>query len=87
MTQTLTAGDDFPGDRHDQPPSLVIRAGSPAALLRIVPHLIGFVPEASLVVIGVTPPRDRIRITLPYDLPDPPGAGLSPTSPRTPLPC
>jgi hypothetical protein len=44
MTQTLTAGDDFPGDRHDQPPSLVIRAGSPAALLRIVPHLIGFVP-------------------------------------------
>ena len=48
MTQTLTAGDDFPGDRHDQPPSLVIRAGSPAALLRIVRHLIGFVPEASL---------------------------------------
>ncbi len=75
MTQTLTAGDDFP-DRHDQPPSLVLRADSPAALLRMVPHLLGFVPEASLVVLGVEPPRDRIRITLRYDLPDPPEAGL-----------
>ncbi len=75
MTQTLTTGDDFP-DRRDQPPSLVIRAGSPASLLRMVPHLLGFVPEASLVVLGVEPPRDRIRITLRYDLPDPPEAGL-----------
>ena len=75
MTQTLTAGDDFP-DRHDQPPSRVIRADSPAALLRMVPHLLGFVPEASLVVLGVEPPRDRIQITLRYDLPDPPEAGL-----------
>ena len=33
-------------------------------------------PEQSLVVIGVTPPRDRIRVTLRYDLPDPPEAGL-----------
>jgi hypothetical protein len=36
-----------------------------------VPHLLGFVPEASLVVIGVAPPRDRVRVTLRYDLPDP----------------
>jgi hypothetical protein len=74
MTQTLTPGGDVPRDRQDQQPSLVIRAGSPAALLRLVPHLLGFVPEASLVVIGVAPPRDRIKLTLRYDLPDPPEA-------------
>ncbi len=37
-----------------------------------MPHLLGFVPEMSLVVIGTSPPRDRIRVTLRYDLPDPP---------------
>ena len=60
--------------KHTQPSS--VGPGSPAALLRLVPHLLGFVPETSLVVIGVTPPRDRIRVTLRYDLPDPPEAGL-----------
>jgi hypothetical protein len=73
MTQTLTAGDDLP---PDQQPTLVVRAGSPAALLRLVPHLLGFVPETSLVVMGVTPPRDRIKLTLRYDLPDPPEPDL-----------
>jgi uncharacterized protein DUF4192 len=65
-----------PQGRDDRQPDLVVRAGSPAALLRLVPHLLGFVPEASLVVIGVTPPRDRIRVTLRYDLPDPPERDL-----------
>ena len=92
MRQPLTAGDDAPqtsqaGQSPPTPqapgadqvpdPSLVVQAGSPAALLAIVPHLVGFVPEASIVVIGTSPPRDRIRITLRYDLPDPPGAGIS----------
>ena len=76
MRQTLTAGDDLPRAQNDPQPDLVVRAGSPAALLRLVPHLLGFVPETSLVVIGVTPPRDRIRVTLRYDLPDPPEADL-----------
>jgi hypothetical protein len=76
MTYTLAAGDDFPPDRTGQPISPVIRADSPTALLRIIPHLLGFAPEASLVVIGVSPPRDRIQLTLRYDLPDPPEAGL-----------
>jgi Domain of unknown function (DUF4192) len=79
MTQTTTAGDGSPegpqGPQGPQP-GFVVRAGSPAAMLRLVPHLLGFVPETSLVVIGVTPPRDRIRITLRYDLPDPPEAEL-----------
>jgi hypothetical protein len=77
MRQTLAAGDDLPQAHPDQQPDLVIRAGSPTALLRLVPHLMGFVPAASLVVIGVAPPRDRIRVTLRYDLPDPPGLGVS----------
>ena len=54
----------------------MVRAGSPAALLTLVPHLLGFVPEASLVVIGVAPPRDRIRVTLRYDLPEPPAVAV-----------
>jgi Domain of unknown function (DUF4192) len=80
MRPPLTAGDDAPqtpqADQSPEP-SQVIRAGSPPALLAIVPHLVGFVPEASIVVIGTSPPRDRIRVTLRYDLPDPPGAGIA----------
>jgi hypothetical protein len=77
MKQTIAAGDDLPQAQHDQQqPTLVVRAGSPAALLRLIPHLLGFVPEASLIVIGVAPPRDRIQVTLRYDLPDPPAADL-----------
>jgi hypothetical protein len=80
MRQTITAADDLPQHPQapqDREPTLVVRAGSPAALVRLVPHLLGFMPEASLVVIGVAPPRDRIRVTLRYDLPDPPAADLA----------
>lgn len=70
MIQTLTAGDDTP---HPQP----VRPDSPGELLAVVPHLLGFVPQASLVVMGTEPPRDRIKVTLRYDLPDPPGAGVA----------
>jgi len=80
MRQTITAADDLPQNPRapqDREPTLVVRAGSPAALLRLIPHLLGFMPEASLVVIGVAPPRDRIQVTLRYDLPDPPGADLA----------
>ena len=76
MRHTLAADDDLPQAPQDQEPALVVRAGSPGALLRLVPHLLGFRPEASLVALGVAPPRDRIRVTLRYDLPDPPGADL-----------
>jgi hypothetical protein len=37
-----------------------------------VPHLLGFVPSKSLIVIGAGPPLDRINLTLRFDLPDPP---------------
>jgi hypothetical protein len=34
-------------------------------------------PEASLVVIGTEPPDSSVKVTLRYDLPDPPGAGIA----------
>src|SRR5215472_7759650 len=93
MIQTLTAGDDSPHplpdsrfpwtvrspDRGPAPESAPVRVRpcSPGELLAIVPHLLGFVPQASLVVMGTEPPRDRIKVTLRYDLPDPPGAGVA----------
>jgi len=45
---------------------------SPAAILAIVPHLLGFVPDNSLVVIAAGPPHGRIHATVRFDLPDPP---------------
>jgi Domain of unknown function (DUF4192) len=49
-----------------------VRISSPADALAIVPHLIGFHPANSLVVIGAGRPRDRIELAFRYDLPDPP---------------
>ena len=73
----LTAGDDSPRPqpdsrfpwqfRHpDSEPALEsaqvrVRPGSPAELLAIVPHLLGFAPQASLVVMGTEPPRGSRR--------------------------
>jgi hypothetical protein len=51
-----------------------LRISSPAGMLAVVPHLLGFTPESSLVVLGVAPPSGRIRFALRYDLPDPPDA-------------
>jgi len=52
---------------------LVIRIASPAALLDVVPFLLGFHPDRSVVVIAIGQPRGRVRATFRYDLPDPPG--------------
>jgi Domain of unknown function (DUF4192) len=71
MTKTLIAGDDTPET------DLVVQVTSPKTLLAVIPHLLGFRPEASMVVIGTSPPRDRIRITLRFDLPDPPDASVA----------
>jgi hypothetical protein len=54
-----------------------LSAGSPAAVLAIVPYLLGFVPSNSLVVIGAAPPRDHIQVTFRFDLPDPPDPAAS----------
>ena len=49
-----------------------LSVGSPAAVLAIVPHLLGFTPAKSLVIIGAGQPRGRIHVTFRFDLPDPP---------------
>jgi Domain of unknown function (DUF4192) len=77
MTHTLTAGDDGPRATRPDDTQQVVRADSPKTLLALVPHLLGFVPHASVVIIGTTPPSHRIQVTLRYDLPDPPGLGVS----------
>jgi Domain of unknown function (DUF4192) len=50
---------------------------SPAAILAVVPHLLGFYPSTSLVVLGLGAQRSRIHVTFRYDLPDPPDAVLA----------
>jgi Domain of unknown function (DUF4192) len=74
MIQTLTAGDDTPQGPLAGP---IVKVDSPTVLLTVIPHLLGFVPQASLVVLGTEPPNDRVKVTLRYDLPDPPGAGIA----------
>ena len=71
MRQTISAGDEAPQEpQNSQKPQAAraVRARSPQELLAVVPLLLGFMPEASLVVIGLAPPRDRVRVTLRYDL-------------------
>ena len=54
------------------PPGAVrVRAGSPAAVLAIVPHLLGFAPRSSMVIIGTDAQSGAVKVTLRYDLPDP----------------
>jgi hypothetical protein len=84
MAQILTAGDEPPRISQPQQPQqpqhedrVTIQVGTPATLLATIPYLLGFVPEASLVLIGTVSPASRVKVTLRYDLPDPPGAGVA----------
>ncbi len=49
-----------------------IKVGSVAGFLAVVPHLLGFRPERSLVVVGLDSARGRIVLAFRYSLPDPP---------------
>jgi len=72
------SGDQGIGDQgHGLTPAVRLRAGSPAAILAIVPHLLGFLPESSIVVIGTEASRSSVKVTLRYDLPPAPDAGLA----------
>lgn len=54
-----------------------VRVGSADGVLAIVPHLLGFYPADSLVVLGIGGPHARIGVTFRYDLPDPPEQALA----------
>lgn len=92
MTETKPAGDRTPhlgtqlpagprggpGADHQAPDAAArVRVDSLAGVLAVVPFLLGFHPARSLVVIGIEPPRGRIKVTFRYDLPDPPAAALA----------
>jgi hypothetical protein len=52
------------------PAKVQLRAATPAAVLAVVPHLLGFYPSRSLVVLGLGE-QDRVMVTFRYDLPEP----------------
>jgi Domain of unknown function (DUF4192) len=54
-----------------------VRVGTPAGILAVVPHLLGFHPSRSLVVLGVSSARDQVTMAFRYDLPDPPDPELT----------
>jgi hypothetical protein len=69
---SITPGPDtsYPDATLDRP---LVRVGSPASLLAVIPGLLGFHPADSIVVVGAGPPRGRVQVAFRYDLPDPPG--------------
>lgn len=54
-----------------------VKIGSADGILAVVPHLLGFHPSNSLVVLGVGGPHARIRLAFRYDLPGPGDRSLS----------
>jgi hypothetical protein len=77
MTNIESAGDSDPHaflTTSARPTGLArkvqMRASTPDAILAVVPHMLGFYPSRSLVVLGLGP-RQRVVVTFRYDLPDP----------------
>ena len=62
------------GEPPADPGQEELKVRTPAAVLAVIPYLLGFHPSASLVVIGSGRPSGRIHITSRYDLPDPPSS-------------
>jgi hypothetical protein len=54
-----------------------VRIGSAEGILAVVPHLLGFRPANSLVMLGIGGPHARVRLAFRYDLPDPPDNELA----------
>ena len=84
MTDNTPAGDSAPRSYLGTPAvrpggvagKVQLRAGSAEAVLAVVPHMLGFYPSRSLVVLGLGD-RNRVRVTFRYDLPDPADAELA----------
>jgi Domain of unknown function (DUF4192) len=72
------AGDKTP-HTNSQPRREVprIRVSSVAGFLAVVPHLLGFHPSQSMVVVALDARRGRIVLAFRYDLPDPPDPARS----------
>ncbi len=76
MTDISPAGAQSPRSPRplpdDRQASCQLTIGSPADVLAIVPHLLGFYPSGSLVVLGLSAPGEHVVLAFRYDLPDPP---------------
>ncbi len=59
------------GDQESTGLRCRVRIGSADGILAVIPHLLGFNPADSLVMLGIGGPHARIRLTFRYDLPDP----------------
>jgi hypothetical protein len=74
----LDPNSDGPRDgRQREQSQQSVRADSPDAVLALVPHLLGFYPSQSLVVLGIGGPHGRVGVTFRYDLPDPADSALA----------
>lgn len=86
MADDSTAGDQAPhstaqsSGRHSGRSATTtarVRVSTVAGFLSVVPHLLGFHPGRSMVVVGLDGPRGRVKLGFRYDLPDPPDPALS----------
>jgi hypothetical protein len=75
MNNTPFAPGPGPGNEFSGPPQ--VRVSSPGDILAVVPHLLGFHPARSLVVVGAGRPPQRVELAFRYDLPDPPDAATA----------
>ncbi|MGI8626534.1 MAG: DUF4192 domain-containing protein [Geodermatophilaceae bacterium] len=55
-----------------------LKLSGPGSLIAAVPHLLGFPPEESLVLVGLSGPRSRVGLTMRADLPAD-GSAFTPT--------
>jgi len=77
MTDTTPAGDKPPRTNAPSAKAARIKVDSVAGFLAIIPHLLGFHPSRSMVVIGLDARHGRVMLAFRYDLPDPPDAARS----------
>ncbi len=53
-------------------PPVRVPVSTPGDVIVVVPHLLGFHPQESLVILGLFGSSQRVRLAFRYDLPDPP---------------
>ena len=66
-----------PGSGNEFSGTPRVSVSSPGDILAVVPHLLGFHPARSLVVVGAGRPPQRVELAFRYDLPDPPDAATA----------
>ena len=61
----------MPHPSTDTPAPSRVRLGGPDEIVAAIPHLLGFHPRESVVLLGLRGRRDRVCLSLRVDLPDP----------------